>query len=78
MVFDETVTFDEHVNIAHNEAAKKLVVLQKSRQFLSTTTPRTLYISSLLPQLDYCDIVYDSASAANRQKLQKNPEYCLL
>ena len=54
----------------HSKAVKKLGLIRKSRQFLDQSTALMLYQILLLPQINYCDIVYDTTSMADKNKLQ--------
>ncbi len=68
---DEKLDFNKHVEIMHSKAVNKLGILRRSRDFLDCKSSLTLYQSLILPQLSYCDIVYDTTSKANKDKIQK-------
>ncbi len=70
-MLDQNLTFDDHIEYLHGKAVNKLGILRKSRNFLDQNTSVLLYKSLVLPQFDYCDIVYDCTSLGNLQKLQK-------
>ncbi len=70
VILDSQLTFDEHVNFIHSKAVKKLGIVRKSREFLDRKTSLTLYRSSVLPHLDYCDLIYENTSKTNLNKLQ--------
>ncbi len=68
---DQHLTFDTHISITHGKAVGKLGLLRRSREFLDEKSALTLYQSLLLPQLTYCDTVYETTTQANTSKLQK-------
>ena len=68
---DEHLTFNNHISITHGKAVGKLWLLRRSREFLDEKSALTLYQSLLLPQSTYCDLVYETTTKANTEKLQK-------
>ena len=68
---DEHMTFNNHINIAHDKVVGKLGLLRRAHEFLDTKSALTLYQSLIFPQLTYCDIVYETTTKANTEKLQK-------
>ena len=71
VILDYQLNFDDHVNLVHGKAVKKLGILRKSRKFLDRKTSLTLYWSLVLPHLDYCNLIYECTSKANLNKLQQ-------
>ena len=71
VTLDANLSFNKHIEIVHAKAVNKLGMLRRSRDFLDRKSALTLYQSLVLPQLSYCDTVYETTSAANKDKLQK-------
>ena len=71
VILDEKLDFNKHVEIMHSKAVNKLGILRRSRDFLDRKSSLTLYQSLILPQLSYCDIVFDTTSKSNKDKIQK-------
>ena len=70
VTLDDKLYFDEDVSTVHSKAVKKLGLIRKSRHFLDQSILLMLYQSLLLQQLNYCDMVYDTRSVVNKNKLQ--------
>ena len=68
---DASLNFNQHISLIHNKAVNKLGILRRSRDFLDRKTSLTLYQSLILPQLTYCDLVYETTNKSNTDKLQK-------
>ena len=71
VTLDENLNFNKHIDIIHAKSVNKLGILRRSREFLDRQTALTLYQSLVLPQMTYCDLVYETTSKANKEKLQK-------
>ena len=69
VTLDENLNFNKHIEIIHNKSVNKLGMLRRSRDFLDKRTSLTLYQSLVLPQITYCDLVYETSSKANLEKL---------
>ncbi len=70
VMLDDHLTFNDHIDYAHNKASKKLGILRKSREYLDQSTSLLLYKSLVLPHLDYCDLVYMCTTLHNLNRLQ--------
>ncbi len=70
VTLDDKLSFDEHITTVHSKAVTKLGLIRKSRHFLDQSTAPLLYQTLLIPQLNYSDIVYDTTSMTNKNKLQ--------
>ena len=70
VTLDENLKFNKHIEIIHVKSVNKLGSLRRARQFLDRSAALTLYQSLVLPQLTYCDVVYETTSKANTVKLQ--------
>ena len=71
MILNEHLKFEEHIDYLVSKTVQKLGILHKSRDFLDCKTSLLLYKSLVLLQFVYCDTVYDCASDAHLQQLQK-------
>ena len=70
VTLDDKLSFDEHITTVHSKAVTKLGLIRKSRHFLDQSTAPLLYQTLLIPQLNYSDIVYDTTSMTNKNKVQ--------
>ena len=70
VLLDDTLTFEDHIQYVVDKATKKLGILRKSREFLPRNTSILLYKSLVLPHIDYCDLVYMTASEYHLNRLQ--------
>ncbi len=67
---DQHLSFAEHINWVYKKGSMKMGAISKIRKVLDQSTALSLYKSLVLPQLDYCDIVYMSATKENLNRLQ--------
>ena len=66
--FDSRLTWKDHITHIHNKCTKDLQLLSliaHNRWGADYTTLRQLYISLILPKIDYGSILYDTASKSN-------------
>ena len=68
---DSELNFDYHISQIYNTAYRKLGALRKTRLCLSSAIALQLYKSLILPQFDYCDVLYSNANQTALQDLQK-------
>ena len=70
-MFDEKLTFDEHMNTVSIKISKTINLLRKLQNLLPRSALITLYKSFIRPHLDYGDVIYDEAyNSTFHQKLE--------
>ena len=70
LVMDEHLSFEMHIDKLYNKTYSKIGVIKKVRNCLDNKLALTLYKSLVLPHIDYCDVVYVSATKESLSKLQ--------
>src|SRR5208282_835964 len=68
---DDTLSFDQHVDIVCRSANFYLRALRHIRKHISEVTAKTIACSMIDGRLDYCNSVLYQTSAANINKLQR-------
>ncbi len=74
---DKNLKFNVHADYVRRKIFSKMKALAKTRQFVSQSMSLQLYRSLVLPHLDYGDILYDTMSAQDSNKLQVIQNKCL-
>ena len=57
--------------MTYDKCVSKLGLISKTRHLFDTKTARLVYISTVLPILDYCSTVFMVAPKTELEKLQK-------
>ena len=65
VTLDSNLTWTSHVDKLH------IGVLRRIRPFLDISTAKLVYSATILPILDYCDVVWDNCNVTSTQKLQR-------
>ena len=65
VTLDSNLTWTSHVDKLH------IGVLRRIRPFLDISTDKLVYSATILPILDYCDVVWDNCNVTSTQKLQR-------
>ncbi len=68
---DPSLTWVGHINHVFNTSNRKLSIIYRSRHFLGNDILKTLYKSLILPNLDYCDVVWGNAFPTHISRLNK-------
>ena len=76
MMLDCELNFESHVSYIYRKACCKLTLLRKTRICMNSKVANQLYKSLILPQIDYCDVVYMVASKSSLVDLQKIQNIC--
>ena len=72
MIFDSSLSFDEHLISAQSKTNKTLGLLRKLQNTLPRQALIIIYKALVRPHLDYGDVLYDKGYCASfHQKLQK-------
>ena len=77
VVLDRHLSFDNHTTYLRRKVMVKMKMLGRIRQYVSQSLAIMLYNSLILPDFDYADIIYDSFSKHNANKLQVMQNKCL-
>ncbi len=62
---------DSHIDTMVSKISAKIGILRSLRKIVPTDTLKLLYNAVVQPHFDYADIVYDSTSSTNKQRLQR-------
>lgn len=70
VIFDQSLTCNEHVNKLQRKIASQLGILGKIRNNLTTAAADQIYKSMILPKLAYCDFVWNTTTCDQLERLQ--------
>ncbi len=71
VMLDSGLKLNLHVQFVYDKCIKKLGLIAKTRHLFDRQTSRLLYITIVLPVIDYCSSVYMVANQTELDKLQK-------
>ena len=71
VILDSTLNFTKHINNIIKTVSHKLILLSKTRQFITQAASVRIYNSMILPYMDYGDVVYQAATSDLLCKLQR-------
>ncbi len=71
MKIDSNLKWDDHINAFIPKISSKIGILRSLRRIVPIETLKLLYNAIVQPHFDYSDIVYDSTSKTNKDRLQK-------
>ena len=66
---DDNLTWKPHISLLASKLSKSIGIIHKSSFFLSTQSLRTLYNSTILPYLYYCNLAWGGTYKANLQRI---------
>jgi len=69
--FDPSMTWGGHLNHVSSSVNKKVGLIYRTRPFLNEEILKTIYQSLILPNMDYCDIVWGNVCKKFTTKLDK-------
>ena len=69
ITFSKTCTWTEHIDNISKKAWVRLNLLRSLKFRVSQKALEKMYISFILPLLEYCDSVWDNASTESKKKL---------
>jgi Reverse transcriptase (RNA-dependent DNA polymerase) len=70
VLFDEFLSFNQHLSYMQSKISKSLFILNRSKNFLPKRALRMLYFALVHCHLTYCPIIYSIASKTQIKKLQ--------
>ncbi len=68
---DSNLKWDDHINAIIPNISSEIGILRSLKKIAPIETLKPLYNAIVQPHFDYSDIVYDSASKTNKDRLQK-------
>ena len=68
---DPSITWTGHLKHVTNTVNRKLGLIYRSRNFLNSNILKTVYESRIIPNLDYCDVVWGNTCHKYISKLNK-------
>ena len=74
---DSMLTFRPHIADVMKKVMHKRTMLSKLMPFLNRNVAISIYKMMILPYVDYCDVVYQSACSNDLEKLQRLQNKCL-
>ena len=77
LTIDQNLDFSKHVSEVCKRAGRKVGVLTRLRNILSTRAKLITYKSAILPQLTYCHIVWNFCRSSDNRKLERIQERAL-
>jgi hypothetical protein len=69
--FDNSLTWENHINKMFSKVSQRLGVLKRVRPYLSTDTSKLLYNALVLPLLDYVDVVWSNCGTTMFDRVQR-------
>ena len=70
VLFDEYLSFDEHINGLCAKISKSLFCINRIKNFVNQDTLKTLYFAMVHSHLVYCINIYSCANTTNMNKLR--------
>ena len=71
VILDSNLTFVNNTEYIYTKLIKRIGLLGRARNFVSSTTCKYLYDQLILPILDYSDYVYDGCNQYSSFTLQR-------
>ena len=77
VTLDPTLNFNQHISSVIRTVQHKILLLGKVKRYLTNNVALKIYKAMILPYLDYADVIFCKANAADLEKLQKLQNRCL-
>ena len=71
MTIDENLRWGNHIDTLAKKVSQRLGILRRMKRIVPQITLKTIYNSLILPQFDYADVVYDSCTETDKDRLQR-------
>ena len=68
---NSTISWDEHINNLIKRCNKYLYILSRIKCYLSVPSSKLFYNAYIMPQFDYCCVIWGNCSAYLEDKLTK-------
>ncbi len=72
VLFDEYLSFDEHITHLCNKISKSLFCINCIKNFIDMNTKKLLYFAMIHSHIMYCLTIYSCANATNMNRLKIN------
>jgi hypothetical protein len=69
VIFDEFLSFNQHLNYMQNKVSKSLFILNRSKNLLPKRALRMLYFALIHCHFTYCPLIYSIANKGQIKKL---------
>jgi hypothetical protein len=69
VLFDEFLSFEDHINSICNKISKSLFCINRIKNFINLETKKTLYYAMIHSHLAYCVNIYSCATETSLKKL---------
>jgi len=70
VLFDEYLSFDDHINLICTKLSKSLFCIRRIKNFIDQNTLKMLYFSMLHSHIVYCLNIYGCANTTSLQKIR--------
>ena len=77
VTIDEHLNFSKHIGEVCKNASRKVGVLMRLRNMLTTSAKLKIFISFILPQIAYCHTVWHFCRASDSRKMEHVRERAL-
>ena len=77
MTIDEHLNFSRHIGEVYKNASRKVGVLMRLRNMLTTSAKLKIFISFIMPQITYCQTVWHFCRASDSRKMERVQEQAL-
>ena len=74
---DDNLNFNDHNTNITRKVGNQLQVLKRDKKLIQVSAKAILYKAYILPQLNYCSIVWHHCGKRNSDKLEKLNQRCL-
>ena len=74
---DDKLSFTEHISDICKKVSKKIGVLARLRNLISSKNKLQLYLTAILPHLTYCQTVWHFCKQSEKRKLERLQERTL-
>lgn len=71
VILDERLTFDDHIKSLARKLSRTLGILSNIKHLLPFKIRKTVYVSLVLSQMNYCSTIWCHTSGMNIQQLEK-------
>ena len=74
VTIDEHLNFSRHIGEVCKNASRKVGVLMRLRNMLTTSAKLKIFISFIMPQITYCHTVWHFCRASNSRRMERVQE----
>ena len=74
---DHMLSYDKHLDNVVNKTTQKLYIFRKIRRFISEQTAIIVYKQTILPLLEYCNVLFNSGKKSKLDKIDRVQSKCI-